>query len=136
VLLQGVLRQVVDLLGLIVVVIDVLIITIYARHTLAMADAAEHQGAVLGQLMEQRIARVLAVLYLITQHLQHGGQNVGVVRKTLDPLAVLEPPRGVNDERYLQSLLPDGVAVHEAAVLAEAFSMVAEEDEDRLVIEP
>src|SRR3712207_8656700 len=36
----------------------------------------------------------------------------------------------------MEALLVDGVAVQEAAVLAEAFTVVAEDYEDRLLVDP
>jgi hypothetical protein len=56
--------------------------------------------------------------------------------ETLYPLATLEPPRSMDEERDMEALLVDGVAVQEAAVLAEAFAMVAVDDEDRLLVDP
>src|SRR3712207_7845211 len=37
-------------------------------------------------------------LHLVAQHLQHGRQDVGMVRQPLYPLAVLEPSRGRSEE--------------------------------------
>src|SRR5215203_6069558 len=49
---------------------------------------------------------------------------------------MLETPGGVDDERDLEALLVGVVFVHVAAVLAEAITMVAEYDEDRILVEP
>src|SRR3954468_20577141 len=86
--------------------------------------------------MEERIARVLTILHPVAQHLQHGRHDVGLVRKPLDPLAVIEPTRGVYEKRDMKALFVDGVSVHPTSVLSEALPMVAKDDEDRIVVEP
>src|SRR5215207_2043896 len=86
--------------------------------------------------MKERIAWVTSVLHLVTQHLQHGGQDVGVIRQPLNPLAIWEPSWGVDDQRHFEPLLIDGVVVLVASVLAEAFSMIAEDDEDGVIVQP
>src|SRR5918998_5783282 len=86
--------------------------------------------------MEERIAWVLPILHLVAQHLQYGRQDVGVVREALDPLAVLEPSRGVDQEGHLEALFPHSIVVLEPTVLAEALAVVAVEDEDGVLVKP
>src|SRR5215218_1248114 len=89
-----------------------------------------------GRFSEQRVARILAVLHLVTEHLEHGGQQIGVVREPFYLLAVLEPPGGVDQKRYLEPLLVDGVVVPQGPLLAKAFPVIAVDNEDRTLAEP
>src|SRR5215210_4590099 len=77
---EGILGEVEELVWLVVVVVDVLLEALYARHTPVGVDAAGHDGAILWQGMEQRIAWIFSVLYLVAQHLQHGRQDVDLAR--------------------------------------------------------
>src|SRR5918998_2414997 len=86
--------------------------------------------------MEERIAWVLPILHLVAQHLQYGRQDVGVVREALDPLAVLEPSRGVDQEGHLDALFPHSIVMLEPTVLAEALAVVTVDHEDGVLVEP
>src|SRR5919199_1073616 len=114
--------------------VDVLLVAFDARQTLAVADAAEPEGTIFRQLVQKRESRILSALHLVAQEVQHGRQDIDLARQPLYALAIPEPSRGVDHERYPQALLIGGVAVHKPVVLAEAFPMIAEEDEDGVVI--
>src|ERR671932_2385363 len=86
--------------------------------------------------MEQRIAWVFPILHLIAQHLQHGWQDVAMVRQPLDLLTAFEPAGGVDQEGHLEALLPDDIVMLVTAVLSEALAMVSIQDEDGIVVEP
>jgi hypothetical protein len=49
---------------------------------------------------------------------------------------VLEPPGGVDDKGDPEAFLVGVVFVHVAAVLAEALPVIAEDDEERVLVEP
>src|ERR671933_1505806 len=86
--------------------------------------------------MEQRIAWVFPILHLIAQHLQHGWQDVAMVRQPLDLFTAFEPARGVDQEGHLEALLPDDIVMLVTAMLSEALAMVSIQDEDSIVVEP
>src|SRR5215207_8718330 len=86
--------------------------------------------------MEERVSCVLSVPYLITQHLRDCWQDIDLAREPVDPLAVLKPSGDVDDQRYSKALLVDGVPVQQAVVFPEAFPVVAEADEDGVLVEP
>src|SRR5918998_3030701 len=134
-LLQGVFREVEDLVGLVAVVVYVLLGAPYASQALAVGDAAKSKGAVPGQRMEERVAWVAPILHVVADHLQHGGDYIGLVREPFYSFAALEAAWRVDQEGYPQALLVDGVAVEIAAVLAEALPVVAVDDEDRLLVQ-
>ena len=67
---------------------------------------------------------------------EHQAALYRALHDPLDPLAVLEPPGGVDDERDPEALFVGVVFVDVAAVLAEALPMVAEDYEDRVLVEP
>src|SRR3569833_1134998 len=66
--------EVEELVGLVAVVVYVLLVTLYARQTRVLVEAAKVQDTVFGQLVEERIPRVLSTLHLVAQHLQYGRQ--------------------------------------------------------------
>src|SRR5918911_5670254 len=86
--------------------------------------------------MEQRIARVFPILHLIAQHLQHGWQDVAMVRQPLDLLTAFEPTGGVDQEGHLEALLPDDIVMLVTAMLSEALAVISVHDEDGIFIEP
>src|SRR5919199_4257397 len=86
--------------------------------------------------MEQRIAWVFPILHLIAQHLQHGWQDVAMVRQPLDLLTAFEPAGGVDQEGHLEALLPDDIVMLVTAMLSKALAVVSIQDEDSIVVEP
>src|SRR5215207_7675608 len=91
--------EVKELVGLVAVVVYVLLVALQARQARILVEAAKVQSAIFGQPMEERIPRVPSTLHLVAQHLQYGRQDVRVVRDSLNPLAALKQPGGVDDER-------------------------------------
>src|SRR5829696_1664695 len=116
--------------------VNKLVVALDARQALVVVEAAEHEGAVFGQRTQQRITRILPVLYLVPKHLQHGRQDVGEVGQSFHPRTTLERTRGVNQEWHPETFLPDGIVVLVAAVLAESLAVITVEDEDGVLVEP
>src|SRR5919202_1995400 len=55
VLLQRIFGEVEEFVGLVAVVVDVLLVALYARRTRFVVETAEHEGAVFGRLPQERI---------------------------------------------------------------------------------
>src|SRR5215207_1151494 len=132
-LLPRVLAEVEYLVGLVAVVVDVLLRALQACQARLFAPAAEVQGAVRGH-GEHGTARVLGVLYLVPQQVSDGRQYVELADRFPDPAALRETLRVDDEQGYPQSLLVDGIVVLVEAVLAEAFAVVAVDDEDGVVV--
>jgi hypothetical protein len=62
---ERVLGKVEDLVGLASKVVNVLFLALDTRQASAGADATEHERAVLRHMMQQRIAGVFTILYLV-----------------------------------------------------------------------
>src|ERR687894_1738948 len=86
--------------------------------------------------MQQRISWVYPILYFITQHLHHRREDVNSVGQPCGPLSVFKPARSMDDQRYPYTLLVGGIPMHEATMLAEALTVIAEDDEDGVLVEP
>src|SRR5215216_2323565 len=131
----GVFREVEVLIALVAVVVDVFLVVLYARQARVLVVAACPEGAMLGR-REHGGPGVGAALDTVAQQLRHRRQDVELVDRRLDPLAVLPPPGLVDDERYMKSLVVDGVVVLLETVLVEPLPVVAENDKGSLVVEP
>ena len=117
VLLEWILGQIVELLGLVAEVVDVLLLTLDPRCAQQVGPAAEEQRAIFGQL-EHGAAGVLAVDYLVAEHIHYGWREVHQVRRPFEALSAAEALRVVDDQRDPQALLPDHAVVMIDAVLA------------------
>src|SRR5919112_354443 len=131
--LLGILREVEVLIGLVAVVVDVLLVVLYAREARADVVAARHKGAVLRRI-EHRGSGVGPAIDPVPQQVAPRRQDVEFVPRRLDPLAALPSPGLVDDERYVQPLVVDGVVVLFETVLVEPLPVVAENDEGRVLV--
>jgi hypothetical protein len=58
--IKGLFREVEELVGLAVVVVDILLKPLDTRQALVLLEVSEHQGAAFGNLREERITRHFA----------------------------------------------------------------------------
>src|SRR5829696_1329369 len=133
--LVGVYREVEVLVGLVAVVVDVLLVVLYARQARVLVVAARHEGAIFGR-REHGGPGVGAAVYRVPQKVRYRRQDVELVYRRLDRRALFPPPGLVDDERYPQPLFVDGVVVLLEAVLVESLPVVSEYYKGRLLVEP
>ena len=74
--------------------------------------------------------------YRVPQKVRHRRQDVELVYRRLDRRTLFPPPGLVDDERYVQAFLVDGVIVLLEAVLVEPLPVVPEDDKGCLLVEP
>src|SRR5918994_1571854 len=132
--LVGIAREVEVLVGHVAVVVDVLLVVPDARQARVLVVAARYERAILGRREHGR-SGIDAAADLVPEQIRHRRQDVELVHRRLDPLIAFPPPGLVDDERYTQPLVVDGVVVLLEAVLVEAFPVVPEDYKGRLLVE-